>query len=253
MKSLKSAAKACAAATIISLSAMPAHSAVIELALVLDGSGSIGTTDFGLQTQAYQNIFSSGTFYDDYIVGGDQLYVSSWQFSNTTQKEQDWFLIDDNASAAAFGATFADIDYMSSWTNTSDAINAVSADILSNAIDGDQMVIDISTDGTPCVAGACPQDYALSVVAATTAANNGITLNAIGVGANIDNNYLDAITQPSNGFYTTASDFSAFETALAGKLFREINEPPQSVSEPGTLALFGLGLAGLVATRRRKV
>ncbi|KZZ49235.1 hypothetical protein A3758_31760, partial [Oleiphilus sp. HI0118] len=216
---------------------------VIELALVLDGSGSIGQSDFDLQTQAYQNIFSSGTFYDDFVVGADQLYVSSWQFSATTQKEQDWFLINDNASAAAFGATFADIDYMQGWTNTADAISMVAGDILSNNIDGDELVMDISTDGVPCVSGSCPQNYAISVGEATSAASNGIVVNAIGVGSGIDVNYLDAITQPSNGFYTTATDFSAFETALAGKLFREINDPPTSVSEPATLSLFGLGLA----------
>ncbi|WP_369819941.1 PEP-CTERM sorting domain-containing protein [Oleiphilus sp. HI0079] len=31
-----------------------------------------------------------------------------------------------------------------------------------------------------------------------------------------------------------------------------MNDPPTSVSEPSTLSLFGLGLAGLVVTRRRK-
>ncbi|WP_369820645.1 PEP-CTERM sorting domain-containing protein [Oleiphilus sp. HI0125] len=34
------------------------------------------------------------------------------------------------------------------------------------------------------------------------------------------------------------------------KLFREINDV--EVSEPGTLALFAIGLAGLAATRRKK-
>ncbi len=251
MKSLKSLYKAYAVAAIISLSAMPAKSAIIEMALVLDGSGSMGYNGFEQQKDAYQNIFSSGTFYDDFLISGDQLYVSSWQFSTNIQLEQDWFLIEDNATASVFGATFADIEWLGGWTNTALAINTISTDMLNNTINGDELVINISTDGVPCLRdsqGGCPQDFQISITEAETAANNGIVLNAIGLGDRVDENFLSLITEPSGGSYESSVDFTAFQSTLEDSLFRDIN----SVSEPGMLALFGLFIVGIAAKRRRK-
>lgn len=248
MKSLKSLYKAYAVAAIISLSAMPAKSAIIEMALVLDGSGSMGYNGFEQQKDAYQNIFSSGTFYDDFLISGDQLYVSSWQFSTNIQLEQDWFLIEDNATASVFGATFADIEWLGGWTNTALAINTISTDMLNNTINGDELVINISTDGYPCTPDECPQNFADSINGATAAANNGIVLNAIGLGNGVDENFLSLITEPSGGSYESSVDFTAFQSTLEDSLFRDIN----SVSEPGMLALFGLFIVGIAAKRRRK-
>jgi hypothetical protein len=255
MKSLKSLYKAYAVATLITLSAMPANSAIIEMALVLDGSGSMGSEGFTSQTQAYQNIFSSETFYDDFLISGDQLYVSSWQFSTNIQLEQDWFLIEDNATASVFGASFAEIEWMGGWTNTALTINTVSNDIIDNNINGDKQVINISTDGLPCLPdslGGCPQDFQISITEAVTAANNGIVLNAIGIGDGVDSNYLEVITNPSNGFFELADDISVFQSALERSLSRDINNSPTPVSEPGSLALFGLFIVGIAAKRRRK-
>lgn len=255
MKSLKHSARSYAAAALITLSAMPAHSQLIELALVLDGSGSMGYTGFTSQNQAYQNIFSSGTFYDDYLVGGDQLYVSSWQFATGTQIEKSWFLIDDNASAVEFGDSFGDIEWIGGWTNTALTINTVSNDIIDNNINGDKQVINISTDGLPCLPksqGGCPQDFQISITEAVTAANNGIVLNAIGIGDGVDSNYLEVITTPSNGFFELVDDFPVFQSALERSLFRGINNSPTPVSEPGSLALFGLVITAIAASRRKK-
>ncbi len=87
-----------------------ANAAIIELALVIDGSGSISRPDFALQTGAYNNIFSNN-FLDNFVNQGDTLYAAAYQFSSssTAALEIGWTLIDSNAAAAAFGGMFPGI------------------------------------------------------------------------------------------------------------------------------------------------
>jgi hypothetical protein len=219
----------------------PAQSAVIELALALDGSGSISSSQFLLQKNAYQSIFSNN-FYDNYVVGGDTLHVSAWQFASGVVQETAWFEITDNASAALFANQFASIGKLGGSTNITGAINLAHNAMVSNTIVSDRQIIDISTDGQPNNPNNAYQ-------AAANAFAGGTVTNAIGVGSNINTGILDTLTTNGGGFYTTAANFDQFEAALAQKLFREINTP--QVSEPATLALFGLGLMGIAAARRR--
>ncbi len=232
--------------------AVPAHAAVIELALVLDGSGSISGSDFALQLDAYEDIFTNN-FYDTYVVGNDTLYVSAWQFSTNVTQETLWYSITDNASADAFGALFASINQDGGGTNIASAIVDANASIIGNGIASDKQIIDISTDGEPtrCTPNCTGNTYMQSAInAATAALNQGTVVNAIGVGAGVGVSFLNDLTTAGGGFYETAANFTAFEAALSQKLFREIN---QEVSEPGTLALLSLGIIGLGAVRRKKV
>jgi len=263
MSSRTSAVKGLAAAFLISLSSAPLKADVIELALLMDGSNSIASSDFLLQKTAYANIFMSGSFYDDYVVGNDDLYVSTWQFSTGVSHEQDWMLINDNASAIAFGQTFLGIQqHAPGWTNTATATTMAVDSILNNGIDSDRAVIDVSTDGLPT--RCYPECYGYNndyygardaaMASAVYADSNGVTINAIGVGSalNVNNglNFLDTYTSTAGGFYTLATDFGAFQEALELKLFREINVQP--VPEPAALVLLSLGLVSLCITRQRR-
>ena len=90
-----------------------ARAGVVELALLIDGSGSLGQNNWDLQIGAYQAIFGSGTFYDDFVVGGDVLRVDAWRFdefvTNIVDSDDDgafvdddgWFTIANNADAVA--------------------------------------------------------------------------------------------------------------------------------------------------------
>ena len=228
-----------------------ASAATMELALVMDGSGSISATNWNLQKAGYQAAFASGTFYDDYIAPSpfDSLWVSAYQFATGVTQEIVWTEITDNASATAFGNQFASLTQLAGGTNTELALNVATNDILNNGVAGGKLVIDISTDGQPILCnGTCNvSPTADAIDAANIARANNITVNALGVGAGINTTFLNTLVAPT-GFYLTASDYTQFANTLSDKLGREITGVPA----PSALLLLAIGLIGLAVVRRQR-
>lgn len=228
----------------------------MELALLLDGSGSINNTAWQEQLLGYKNAFASGSFYDTYVAPSpfDTLVVSVYQFGTNVTQEIGWTQINNNTDATNFGNLFT-FSQDQGWTVTSGAIYAATQGILTNGYSSSKAVIDISTDGNPtwCYNTTTASSYSCSqataqsqaIVQADAARSNGIVLNAIGVGSGINSTFLDALVginpvSTPTGFYLQATDFSTFGSTLETKLGREIKVP-----EPATILLLGIGLLGL--------
>jgi len=235
----------CVAIAFSFLAVQSANALVIELALVLDGSGSISPSDWTLQVSAYESIFGTD-FMDSYVTPGDELYISVYQFNTTVTKEIDMQQITNDAEAAALGVTIGNLTQGGGQTNTAGAVNVAALELTGNGIISDKMIIDISTDGVPYLP---PDDAEADALAAAAAANlDGVIVNALGVGTGVSEDFLEDFTNAGGGFYLTADSFTEFEAALSEKLYREI----PSIPDASTVFLLGSAcLVGLAGIRRR--
>lgn len=233
----------------------------VELALLLDSSGSISFNNFQNQLTAYQNVFTDPNFYNDLIApfideGGEgQIAVSAYQFGSSVSQFIDWTLIDSQTAATDFGNAFMGITKGGGSTNMTSGINTAASGLVNNEFVANRLIIDISTDGAPNNRSSAEQ-------ASIDAISNGIdAINAIGVGFGVDGDYLqNSIVRGTNSFYIEVDDFDvSFQNALERKIEREISgggpsPGPTTTPEPATMAgLLGFSFVGLVSRRRNKI
>ena len=204
------------------------------IGLTIDGSGSMSTAEFNLQKQGYVTALTNLLNTD----GSNAIGV--WLFSSAVTPV---FTLQTIDSAAKKTALINAINGMvQPATNTAigqsiiDAMNAITSFSGANCLaNSGKCLIDVSTDGVNNV-GATPQS------ATNTANAAGIKVNCLGIGPGADCSWNNA------GLDFTSNNFAAFTAAITSKLTVELTPTP----EPITMSLFGTGLIGAAALRRRK-
>lgn len=230
----------------------------LELALLIDVSGSVSTTEYNLQIQGYVDAFNSTEIQDaisDGAIGSIAATVVLWSGDTQQQQSIDWTLIDDATSAAAFATAIdAIVRPFSNLTAPGDAIDFIVNDTANantfseNMFNGTRNVIDISGDGA--------QNDGIDTAAARDAALAGDidAINGIAIlgESGLESFYQNSIVGGTNSFFLAADSFDDFGDGISKKLIAEITDNPPAIPLPAAGWLLITALGGMGAFARRK-
>ncbi|MDX1982911.1 MAG: DUF1194 domain-containing protein [Bryobacteraceae bacterium] len=231
----------------------PAAEAVpvtLELALLLDVSGSIDDGEYAQQKAAYVNAFQDPAIHAliAALPGGIAVTYIEWSGDVEQSQVLAWTQLTGAASANAFASSLnATLRAFSGGaTAPGSALDFAMPLFASNGFEGTRSVIDISGDGAQNTGSD-------TATAAAAALAGGIRVNGLVVlgEAGVQDFYQNSIVTPGGGFLIVADGFDDLEVALNRKLQFEIPGQSPEVPEPGTglLAIAGLGI--LLAFRYR--
>lgn len=205
----------------------------LELAFVVDASGSIDEAETALQRQGYIEALQHPRILNSIASGFlGKIAVAYIEFAadGCTRMSVKWTHISGAETAAAFGARIAALPYLPcpGGNAVADALQFAAQSMERNRFEGTRRVIDISGDG-PNTLGLTLSEVRTRVVA------DGTTINAL---------VLDRPEMPSltdyfrryviggpGAFYIEAKNHNSFASAILKKMFTEIAAAPESPTE----------------------
>ncbi len=206
----------------------------LDLALCIDSSGSVSSTDFQLQLNG-----TASSVGDPTIVPQDgSVRISVIQFGSSISVEVPPTVI-TAANAASVATTIRNIVKGGGGTNMSGCINTATTTLTSAAPAATRQVIDISTDGQP-------NSQANTNTAAAAAKAAGIdAINALLVGSGTNPTFMGNLVFPQpnggkNGFSIVINSFANYKTEIARKIKAEVKPPVISSQPIPTLSEWGL-------------
>jgi hypothetical protein len=213
---------ASAALVMGAVASAPAMAQDVDLVLCIDGSSSMGSGGFGIETegtaQAVENV----------IPHNGSVRLTVIQFSSDAQLEVGPVVIDDT-NFADVANDIRNISYLTGQTDIRDCVELAQATVESLMPETDRWVLDVSSDGGP-------QDPQAAYDAADVAYNAGFdAINGIGIGDDFDgsdpNNpgyeFMEHFVRPQpvggeDGFWVWAQTVDDYPEILAQKIEREI-------------------------------
>lgn len=219
----------------------------LELALLVDVSGSVNTTEYNLQKTGYVNAFNDAAVQAAIASRPGGIAVTYIEWSGTSQQSVrvGWTHLTDAASSSAFASAIAGTTRAYNGSTAPGSAINFAVPLFNNTFVSARQVIDVSGDGSENVG-------ANTAAARDAAVAAGIRINGlpIGGGTGLETWYANNIVG-GGGFLLPASSFNTFEAAIRTKIGAEVSNQNPVPDGGSSLLLCFLGLGSLILVRRK--